>query len=189
MAVPRPVLLALLGLALIASAFLATRGATSEEAVTAPPTTTPAPAPPAKAKSKAADRADRSRADRPDPNHTPARPRPAEKPDVPAGTPAEIAPVVRALARDQVVVLFFTKPGAADDTGTRQAVESLRGMEGVGVFTAGIEQLASYRPILSGVGVSQVPAVVVVAPGRQAKLVEGFVDEQSLRQRVADAVR
>lgn len=181
MAVPRPVLLALLGLALIASAFLATRGATTEEG----PVTAPAPVPatpqaPAKAKAKPADR---SRAKQP---RTDARP---AKPAVPSGTPAELAPVVEALGRDQVVVLFFTKPGAADDTGTRLSVKSLSGMKGVEVFTAGVEKLASYRPILSGVGVSQVPAVVVVRPGRQAQLLEGYIDDQSLRQRVADALR
>jgi hypothetical protein len=186
MAVPRPVLLALLGLALIGSALLATRGATSDEAVTAPAPPVTAPQAP---KTKPDGRAERTRADaakrradRREAGRPPAR-------GEPRGAAGDLGPVVEALGRDRVVVLFFTRPGAADDTGTRRAVNSLRGMKGVSVFSAGVEQLASYRPILSGVGVSQVPAVVVVRPGRGARLVEGFIDERSLRQRVADARR
>jgi hypothetical protein len=186
MAVPRPVLLALLGLAVCVTAFMATRGARSEDAAVSTPTP-PVTAPQApKTKSEKPARGERSRspADGQRGAETPAR-----KPDAPDGTPAEILPVVKALGRDQVVVLLFTRAGAADDTGTRRAVASVRGMRGVAVHVAGVEQLASYRPILSGVGVSQVPAVVIVRPGHQAKLVEGYIDERSLRQRVADALR
>jgi hypothetical protein len=88
-----------------------------------------------------------------------------------------------------VVVLFFSRPGAADDTGARSAVRRLRGMDGVKVFTPNFDDLEDYRPILAGVGVAQVPAVVIVKPGRKAQLVEGFVDRKSLRQQVEDSLR
>src|SRR5436189_8178 len=100
-----------------------------------------------------------------------------------------LLPVVRALGQDQVVVLFFSQDGSADDSATRAAVNGVKGMKGVAVFNAGIDELASYRPILTNVGVSQVPAVVVVRPGRKAQLLEGFIDKSSLRQAVADALR
>jgi hypothetical protein len=102
---------------------------------------------------------------------------------------AEVKSVAKALSQNEVVVLFFSRPGAADDTSTRGAVKSLRGIDGVQVFSPNFEDLDEYRPILAGVGVAQVPAIVIAKPGRKAQLVEGFVDRKSLRQQVEDAVR
>jgi hypothetical protein len=199
MAVPRPVLLALLGFALIVSALLATRGVGGSETVTAPttPATKPqpvhAPVPAAKPKAhKSAPAAKRPATKQ----HPAAKPQPVKKSagpvaitKLPVGVSPRILPVVRALGQDQVVVLFFSQNGSADDSATRDAVRGVQGMKRVAVFTAGIDQLAMYRPILANVGVSQVPAVVVVRPGRQAQLLEGFIDKSSLRQAVADALR
>lgn len=200
MAVPRPVLLALLGFALIVSALLATRGVGSSETVTAPtnPATKPQPAPaPAQAAKPKAHKAAPAKARKhaAQPRHAAkpkqaaksAKPAPATK--LPVGVSPRILPVVRALGQDQVVVLFFSQTNSADDSATRAAVNGVKGMKGVAVFNAGIDQLATYRPILANVGVSQVPAVVVVRPGRQAQLLEGFIDKSSLRQAVADALR
>jgi hypothetical protein len=198
MAVPRPVLLALLGFALIVSALLATRGVGGSETVTAP--TTPATKPqPAQAPAQVATpKAHKAAPARKHPAKQHARKaKPATKKSaapvavtkLPPGVSPRILPVVRALGQDQVVVLFFSQDGSADDTATRSAVNGVRGMKGVAVFNAGIDELAMYRPILANVGVSQVPAVVVVRPGRQAQLLEGFIDKSSLRQAVADALR
>jgi hypothetical protein len=92
-------------------------------------------------------------------------------------------------AGDKVVVLFFTKPGAADDTGARSAIRELRGTKGVSVYTPDFDDLAEYRPVLAGTGVSQIPSIVIVKPGKKAQLVEGYVDSKSLRQQVTDATR
>ena len=200
MAVPRPVLLALLGFALIVSALLATRGVGSSETVTAPTNPAakpqPAPAPAQAAKPKAHKAAPATAGKHPAKPHRAATPKPAAKPakpataiKLPAGVSPRILPVVRALGQDQVVVLFFSQKDSADDSATRAAVDGVKGMKGVAVFNAGIDQLAMYRPILANVGVSQVPAVVVVRPGRKAQLLEGFIDKSSLRQAVADAQR
>jgi hypothetical protein len=102
---------------------------------------------------------------------------------------AALVSVARALGQDNVVVLFFSRPGAADDTGARRAVRELRGTKGVEVFSPRFEDLENYKPILAGVGVSQVPSIVIARPGRKAQLVEGYVDRQSLRQQVEDALR
>jgi hypothetical protein len=184
MAVPRPVLLALLGLALCAAAFLATRGARDPGgAVTAAPTpVTAAPAKPSK----------------PAPKHeaakpaTPAKPqtgRPAAATGATAATIAKAMIVRKAAARGDAVVFFFTKPGAADDTATRMGVNALRGVDHVTVVRAGLNELTAFRPVLAGAGVSQVPAVVVASAGRPARLLEGYVDGGTLRQTVADALR
>jgi hypothetical protein len=216
MAVPRPVLLAVLGLALCAAAFLATRGAKDPAgAITAAPTPAPA-ATPAKtdkpgakthkstataketerqaerALNRAAEVATPGSAAKPDT----ARKAPAEeraaKPDAkPAGPSAHdtAVEVTRALGQGDAVVFFFTHHGAADDQRTRQAVASLRGQKRVMVVQAGLKDLADYRPVLAGAGVSQVPSIVIVRADKPARLLEGFVDRGTLRQNVADALR
>jgi nucleoid-associated protein YgaU len=198
MALPRPVLLALLGLALIASALLATRGAADPDgAVTAPPaptpapkveaaTPTPAPAAKAKAKAAAAAKAQKAKVEAAKPA---AKPAPAKPKAAQTGIPAKLTPVVRALARGDAVVLFLTRTGAADDAATRKAVASVKGMRNVSVVQAGLDDLVDYRSVLSGAGVSQVPAVVIVRTGHKATLIEGFVDGKTLRQNIADALR
>src|SRR4051812_47414096 len=214
MTLPRPVLIALLGVALCAAAFLATRSAndTGSVATTAPATSQPAtPAKPAT--HPAAGHASKPQAHKatatqhkpaqahkaPAAQHKPATKEaapatPATKPQTapaPAASPevAKTLPAVKALARGDVVVFFFSHAGPADDTGARQAVNAIRHDKGVSVFTVDLQDLATYRPVLAGAGVSQVPAIVVVRAGKKGRLVQGFVDARTLRQTVADARR
>ena len=206
MAVPRPVLLALLGFALVVSALLATRGMGGSETVTAPtrPVTKPAPAP-THASSPKAHKAVGAKKHAAAPAHkAPAHKAPAHKvapkpappaaghaatKRLPTGVSPSILPLVRALGKNEVVVLFFSQSGSADDSMTRAGIQAVKGMKGVAVFNAGIAQLAAYRPVLANVGISQVPAVVVIRPGHKAQLLQGFTDQGSLRQAVADALR
>jgi hypothetical protein len=83
------------------------------------------------------------------------------------------------------VVLFFRQP-AADDDATAAAVHSVRGIKGVSVFSAPITKLSRYRRVVSNLGVTQAPAVVVVGSDRKAFLLEGFIDAGTLRQQVKD---
>jgi hypothetical protein len=200
MAVPRPVLLALLGLALCAAAFMATRGAREPggNAVTATPVA-PAPAThkthkaapgthkAAPATHKAAKHAPKAEV------HKVAKPQPQPKPAVvkPQQSAAQrlVVKVTSALAQHKAVIFFFSRPGAADDTGTREAVRAVAGNPRVLVVRAGLKDLSTFGPVLSGAGVSQVPAVVVAHAGKQARLVQGYVDPGTLRQTVADALR
>jgi hypothetical protein len=200
MTLPRPVLIALLGLALCAAAFLATRSASDTgSAVTSvtPPTTAPShsstkhakPAHPAKAH-KAAPVHHKAHAAAPAATKPKVTPKPATPPK-PAVSPevAKTLPVIKALGRGNVVVFFFTHPGPADDTGAAIAVRGLAHEKGVTVFKVGLNELETYRPVLAGAGVSQVPAIVAVKAGHKARLLQGFVDARTLRQTVADARR
>lgn len=101
----------------------------------------------------------------------------------PAGVPR---PVERALDARKRVVLFFFKPGSADDRATAAGVAALRGQRGVAVFTEPISRLARYRGLIGELGISQAPAIVIVGKNRQARVVEGYVDPASLAQDVAD---
>jgi len=214
MAVPRPVLLALLGVALCAAALLATRGARDPGgAVTSVPTQAPprAAVKPAVKPAHHAKRAHdartskqpaaRHRAAAPStpldgvrdaagaaaPGKSHARQAPAKPGLVP---PAETAVRVKAaLVRGEAVVFFFTRAGAADDTGTREAIKSVRSMKHVMIVRAGLADLTAFRPVLAGAGVSQIPSVVVVHRGKPARLIEGYVDRGTLRQNIADALR
>jgi len=180
MAVPRPVMLAILGLALIAGAFLVTRSG-SNESVTHASKAAQAPATPHPVKPL-----------RPMPGAVPSHTAPrAARPRVPADVevPDRAEAAAKALGSGKVVVFFFTKPGTPDDSATASAVHSLKGMKRVAVFVASLDEIASYRPMLANVGISEVPAVVIVRPGQQAVLFEGFVDAGTLRQNVADALR
>jgi hypothetical protein len=185
MAVPRPVLLALLGLALCAAAFMATRGAREPggDSVTANPAT-PAPVLHKSAPGKAVTKAN--------PAHKALKPQPKpQAAPAPHRTGAErtAVKVKSALAKGDAVVFFFTRAGAADDTGTRAAVRAVQNNPHVTVVRAGLADLTAFRPVLSGAGVSQVPAVVVAHAGKPARLIEGYVDSGTLRQTIADALR
>ena len=192
MAVPRPVLFALLGLTLVVAAFLATRGG-QDESVTQSPKTEAAPGLHASDPATGAPGAKGSKS--PAGTGIPAKPAApvAQKPKPKPAIPADVKMAADALDAKKVVVLLFTKPGAADDTQTRISARTVRSMKGVVFVQAGIERLAAFRPMLdssaSSLGISQIPATVIVRPGRQAVLLQGFVDPGTLRQNVADALR
>lgn len=169
MAVSRPLLLVLVGAVLAAAAFFATSSRSSDSGGSDPAPVTQA-APPKEAAPKAA-------------APQAAAPKPALPAAAELGVPAK---VTRAIDSGKTAVLFFFQPGAADDGATATAVRGVRGQQGVRVFAVPIADVAKYRAVVSGAGVSQAPSVVI-ATKRGATLVEGFVDRESLVQQVADA--
>jgi hypothetical protein len=188
MAVPRPVLLALIGLGLLASVFLVTRSGTNES-VTSPSKSAAKPvvAPNASPSGRKADAHKATRR----PPAAAAKPaaRSAAGAQSPA-VPAQVQAAANALAVNKVVVILFSKPGgAADDVGARTALRALRGTPRVEIFNASLDEVAAYRPMLSNLGISQIPSTVIVRPGKKAVLLQGFVDAGTLRQNVADALR
>ncbi|HKP91078.1 MAG TPA: hypothetical protein VJT75_14010 [Thermoleophilaceae bacterium] len=210
MAVPRPVLLALLGLGLLASVFLVTRNGSNEsvKSSTAPlakPAVTPtAPDSGKSGKGAASKKAEAHKAAPADAKERkgagdkaatkkaaakPAGKGAAGKAAAAGGVDGRVLRAARALGEDKAVVFFFSKPGAADDVGARVAMKSLRGMDRVEIFDASLDELAAYRPMLANVGISQIPSTVIVRPGKKAILIQGFVDAGTLRQNVADALR
>src|SRR3954468_16834380 len=202
MTLPRPVLIAILGLALCAAAFLATRSAndTGSTVTAVPSQPSPivkhTPAQPAKhgnGAAKAHKAAPATHASAAEKANAAARaatsPQATTKPATPpkpAVSPAvrKTLPAIKALAGGKVVVFFFTQPGAADDTGAAIAVRGLAQDNSVKVFKVGLGELETYRPVLAGAGVSQIPAIVVVKAGRKGRLLQGFVDARTLRQTV-----
>jgi hypothetical protein len=182
MPVPRPLLLAVLGLLLLSATFMATRNAgkvndPSEPA--AQPTAVkaadkpeaPAPQP---AKKQAASSAN---------DEAPARP--ARK----KARVSKPQAVSRAVASGRVVVLAFFQDRSADDAATREAVASVKRGRLAAVYTDNIDQIGRYGSVVGTLGIHQAPAVVIIDAKKKARLVEGYVDPESLAQEVSDARR
>ena len=206
MALPRPVLFAILGVALVLAALLATRALGTDDGgtVTPAPAAQPAPAPKTpESRAGQTDKGDSAPAGPAADRRPAADPRPADKkdrapaksPDAGRPAPVEGVPVAvsSALEAGKVVTLVFTRTGAADDAATRRSVRELRksygGSDRVVVIEDSIDSVADYRLVLAGVGVSQSPSILVLRKDRQPRLLEGYIDEGSLRQHVADALR
>lgn len=186
MAISRPILLALAGALLALAAFYAMTGARSsgEDSKQPAPERSPAKGKsvtPHKGAAVPAEGRSAPASARPAPSK---RKRESRAPAARPGLPADVS---RALTRDRTVVLFFFQRGSADDAATARAVAAVRARRRARVFSAPISRLAHYRAVTAGVGVSQAPAVVILRRGRGARLVEGFVDPETLMQQVADA--
>jgi hypothetical protein len=186
MAVPRLAVLLVVGVLLIPAAFVMSRVAAGGEQSPPPPKAVKA-APKAAPAFKPTDKAEAADGKA----AAPAQPKPdpaaaARKKAAAAGLPASVAV---ALAHGNTVVLLLSDDKSADDHSTADAVHSLKGkVPNVKIFSDRLSRLGSYRAIVSRVGVSQSPAVVIVR-GSKARVVEGYVDPETLRQQVIDAKR
>lgn len=190
MPISRPILIVLVAAVLALVGFYATQG--SRDSVdSAPVVSTPSPSADKSESPTAVAKVDESQA--------PAKRRGAQKAktdsaksaargaqakaDRPVSGPVAVR---RAIARHQRVVLFFGTPRGADDRATAVAA-ALQRRAGVLVVLEPIGNLARYRKLIGGLGISQAPAVVIVGKDGAARLVEGYVDPATLAQEVADA--
>jgi hypothetical protein len=103
-------------------------------------------------------------------------------------------PVVAAWNSGDAIVLLIVRGGGIDDRLVGASVESLSGDPGTSVFVTRAKQIARYSRITQGVGVSRVPALVVVRPRKEsgavpeAQVSYGFRNSQSVVQAVHDAL-
>jgi hypothetical protein len=104
------------------------------------------------------------------------------------------APVAKAYRDGKSIVLLLVRESAVDDKLVRDSVERLSSDAGLAVFVAPAEDVARYSRITQGVGVTRVPALVVVRPRAsasgdvpEATVSYGFRDSQSVVQAVRDA--
>lgn len=102
------------------------------------------------------------------------------------------APVKRAWDRGDTVVLLVIRNSATDDRLVRILLDTIS-EPGTSVFVAKAKNIARYSRITQGVGVTRVPALVVVRPRRisgpipEAQVSYGFRDRESILQAVNDA--
>jgi hypothetical protein len=190
---PRPALIALLGVAAIAGLFLMTRGRGGDTGDNSPaPPTPPTPAKTANANA--------SKPGTPaTPSKAPAKPAAPTHQQAPATRTAQPThhgasrtlphAVSRALDAHKVIVLLFWNPRGTDDRSVKNAVDSLSDRGGkVAVFVDRTKHVARYARITGPANVVQTPTLVVVDGQGQAQTATGFLDGQTVEQYVVDAL-
>jgi hypothetical protein len=93
----------------------------------------------------------------------------------------------RAVKAGKKVVLFFHNPDALDDRAVRRVVNEVDGRTKAVVLTDHVDAVDRYGKMVEDLGVSQTPSVVLVDRAGKARLIEGYVDTDTLAQAVADA--
>jgi hypothetical protein len=185
---PRPALIAAVGLLVLAITFFVTKAADNSGSVAAP-----APSAPAKTKSTATkttatakSATAKSAAAKPAKSAQPKQPGVAPGPGLPSN-------VARALNAQKVVVLFFYNPAASDDQATKTAVKAVRSAArpaargAVSLFQDKVARISDYRRVVGSLGISQSPAMVVIDRSRKAQLLQGYLDAGTIKQTVRDA--
>ncbi len=176
MPISRPLQIVLVAAVVALVGFYATQGSRQSADTAAPEIAATPPA------AQQPDKAARAEASNPAADSS-AKPKAKRDSERTAGVPIAVERAIDARKR---VVLFFYKPGSADDRATGQAVDGLRGTRGVAVFKDPIGRLAKYRGLIGELGIAQAPAVVIVGKGRTARVIQGYVDPATLAQDVAD---
>ena len=178
-ALPRPVLLGVVGVVLIGAVLFATHkpgGSTSS-----PPTPAPAQtAAPAAAKPGTATAT---------PSH-PAKSGSAATPATKPSSPGLPVAVQKALDAKKVVVVLFWNPRGVDDRSVKGSVDRLPRQRGkVAVFSDSVKHLSRYTKITSATSVSQTPALVLVNRKGQAEVETGYLDYETIGQYVQNALK
>jgi len=110
-----------------------------------------------------------------------------------ASAPSPPRSVLAAWSANKTLVLLFVRDGGIDDHLVKLATEGVAGFPDAAVFVVPASKIARYAAITEGVGVSRVPALVVVTPKHLKKSVPtasvsyGFQSAESVRQAVIDA--
>jgi len=178
---PRPVLLALVGVVAVAALFMVSRRgqdsgapATPAPSQTSQPTSPSASTPEAAAQKNA--QQDKTAAPSPDKGDAGSR-----------GLPGPVATALD--AKKTVVILFWNKSGV-DDRSVKHSVDRLSRRKGQVVkFTDSVKNLSRYTRITTAASISQTPAVVIVNKRGQAEVLNGYYDYQTINQFVSNASR
>jgi hypothetical protein len=181
---PRPAIIAILGILVLAITFFVTKAGDDAGTAATPTTSTSTTA-------TGTDTSTGTTTTGTGTTGTTATPAKPKQPLVAAGSgmPRDVA---KAFNRNKVVVLFFYEPAAADDQATRAAVRAVRAAGGgagrVALFQDTVAHISDYRRVTGSLGVSQSPAMVVVDRNRKAELLQGYLDSGTIRQTVRDAL-
>jgi hypothetical protein len=169
-AIPRPVLLGVVGVVLVGGMFLVTHKPSTTS------TSTPAPA-------QTVDPAQR------------AQQKPGGTSDDSAqsqtGTRGKGLPVrvQRALDAHKVVVILFWNRKGVDDRSVKSSLDSLPKRKKVAVFADGVKHLSKYTRITAAANISTTPSLVVVNRKGQAEVIAGYLDRQTISQYIQNALR
>jgi hypothetical protein len=93
----------------------------------------------------------------------------------------------RAVRAGKKVVIFFRNPRGLDDRAVAGSVREMEHSSNAVVLTDHVDAVERYGKLVENLGVSQTPSLVLIDSTGDARLIEGFIDSQSLTQAVADA--
>jgi hypothetical protein len=93
----------------------------------------------------------------------------------------------KAVADGKKVVILFQNPNGLDDRVMRGVMRQLDARTRALVLTDDVEAVDRYGSMVEDLGVSQTPSVVLIDSRGEARLIEGYIDTDTLAQAVADA--
>ncbi len=93
----------------------------------------------------------------------------------------------RAVRAGKKVVILFHTPDGLDDRAMRGVVRELDARTRAVLLTDDVDAVERYGSMVEDLGVSQTPSVVLIDRRGDARLIEGYVDADTLAQAVADA--
>jgi hypothetical protein len=178
-AVPRPVLLGVIGVVLVAVVFFVTRKPGETTSSTPAPSQTPAPAQSPTAKPGSSSSA-----------NEPGKPQnvtPGNRSQTGAAGPGLPVRLKQALDAHKVVVVLFWNRNGVDDRSVKRALDSLPHGKSVAVFSDSVRHLSRYTRITAAASVSTTPSLVIVNRKGQAEVINGYLDRQTLAQYVRNA--
>ncbi|MDQ5832027.1 MAG: hypothetical protein M3550_03085 [Actinomycetota bacterium] len=93
----------------------------------------------------------------------------------------------RAVRSHRKVLIFFRNPRGLDDRAVGRSVRAVQSTSNAVVLTDHVDAVERYGKLVEDLGVSQTPSLVLIDSTGEARLIEGFIDSNSLTQAVADA--
>jgi hypothetical protein len=93
----------------------------------------------------------------------------------------------RAVRRHKKVVILFSNPRGLDDRAMASAMRAVDRRTTALVLSDNVATVERYGKLVEDLGVSQTPSVVIIDRSGKARLIEGYVDADTLTQAVADA--
>ncbi|MGH2804306.1 MAG: hypothetical protein ACRDL4_14855 [Thermoleophilaceae bacterium] len=93
----------------------------------------------------------------------------------------------RAVKAGNKVVVLFRNPRGLDDRAMADVMRALDRRTRALVLTDHVDAVERYGQMVEDVGVSQTPSVVLIDRAGEARLIEGYVDTDTLAQAVSDA--
>jgi hypothetical protein len=92
----------------------------------------------------------------------------------------------RAVRAHKKVVILFRNPQGLDDRAMAPVMRDVARRTGALVLTDHVDAVERYGKLVEDVGVSQTPSVVIIDRSGEARLIEGYLDSDTLTQAVAD---
>jgi hypothetical protein len=111
----------------------------------------------------------------------------AHTPSLAALTSPNPGRAARAVRRHKKVVILFRNDRGLDDRAMASVIRSVDKRTQAVVLSDPVDAVDRYGKLVQDLGVNETPSVVIIDSTGKAKLIEGYVDSDTLAQAVADA--